>query len=199
MTLALYARRARSRIVDDLDAAIARDPAASSRLDLALNSPGLHAIWVYRAAHRLWLRGGVAKLVARVLMTVARSLTGVEIHPGATIGRRFFIDHGMGVVIGETAEVGDDVMLYHGVTLGGRSLQKVKRHPTVGSRVTIGAGARILGPVHIGDDVQVGANSVVVKDVPAGAVATGIPAVVRFPQGREDPYEAMFKDPALWI
>jgi len=199
VTLALYARRARSRIVDDLDAAIARDPAASSRLDLALNSPGLHAIWVYRAAHRLWLRGGVAKLVARVLMTVARSLTGVEIHPGATIGRRFFIDHGMGVVIGETAEVGDDVMLYHGVTLGGRSLQKVKRHPTVGSRVTIGAGARILGPVHIGDDVQVGANSVVVKDVPAGAVATGIPAVVRFPQGREDPYEAMFKDPALWI
>jgi serine O-acetyltransferase len=199
VTLALYARRARSRIVDDLDAAIARDPAASSRLDLALNSPGLHAIWVYRAAHRLWLRGGVAKLVARVLMTVARSLTGVEIHPGATIGRRFFIDHGMGVVIGETAEVGDDVMLYHGVTLGGRSLQKVKRHPTVGSRVTIGAGARILGPVHIGDDVQVGANSVVVKDVPAGAVATGIPAVIRFPEGREDPYEAMFKDPALWI
>jgi serine O-acetyltransferase len=199
VTLALYARRARSRIVDDLDAAIARDPAASSRLDLALNSPGLHAIWVYRAAHRLWLRGGAAKLVARVLMTVARSVTGVEIHPGATIGRRFFIDHGMGVVIGETAEVGDDVMLYHGVTLGGRSLQKVKRHPTVGSRVTIGAGARILGPVHIGDDVQVGANSVVVKDVPAGAVATGIPAVVRFPEGREDPYEAMFKDPALWI
>lgn len=199
MTLALYAQRARSRIVDDLDAAIARDPAASSRLDLALNSPGLHAIWVYRLAHRLWLRGGPAKLVARVLMTVARSLTGVEIHPGATIGRRFFIDHGMGVVIGETAEVGDDVMLYHGVTLGGRSLQKVKRHPTVGSRVTIGAGARILGPVYIGDDVQVGANSVVVKDVPAGAVATGIPAVVRFPEGREDPYEAMFKDPALWI
>jgi serine O-acetyltransferase len=199
VTLALYARRARSRIVDDLDAALARDPAASSRLDLALNSPGLHAIWVHRLAHRLWLRGGAAKLVARVLMTVARSLTGVEIHPGATIGRRFFIDHGMGVVIGETAEVGDDVMLYHGVTLGGRSLQKVKRHPTVGSRVTVGAGARILGPVHIGDDVQIGANSVVVKDVPAGAVATGIPAVVRFPHGREDPYEAMFKDPALWI
>jgi serine O-acetyltransferase len=199
VTLALYARRARSRVVDDLDAAIARDPAATSRLDLALNSPGLHAIWVYRLAHRLWLRGGGNRLVARVLMTVARSVTGVEIHPGATIGRRFFIDHGMGVVIGETAEVGDDVMLYHGVTLGGRSLQKVKRHPTVGSRVTIGAGARILGPVHIGDDVQVGANSVVVKDVPAGAVATGIPAVIRFPEGREDPYEAMFKDPALWI
>ena len=177
----------------------ARHPAAASRLDLALNSPGLHAIWVYRAAHRLWARGGAAKPVARLLSTVARSLTGVEIHPGATIGRRFFIDHGMGVVIGETAEVGDDVMLYHGVTLGGRSLQKVKRHPTVGNRVTIGAGARVLGPVDIGNDVQIGANSVVVKDVPAGAIATGIPAVIRFPEGREDPYEAMFKDPAIWI
>lgn len=199
MTLALYARRARSRIVDDLDAAIARDPAATSRVDVALNSPGLHAIWTYRFAHRLWLRGGWAKPVARVVMTMARSVTGVEIHPGAVIGHRFFIDHGMGVVIGETAEVGDDVMLYHGVTLGGRSLQRVKRHPTVGSRVTIGAGARILGPVYIGDDVQIGANSVVVKDVPAGAIATGIPAVIRFPQGHEDPYEAMFKDPALWI
>ena len=109
-------------------------------------------------------------------MTFVRSVTGVEIHPGAVIGHRFFIDHGMGVVIGETAEVGDDVMLYHGVTLGGRSMQRVKRHPTVGSRVTIGAGARVLGPVDIGDDVQIGANSVVVKDVPAGAVATGIPA-----------------------
>jgi serine O-acetyltransferase len=192
-------RRARTRVVDDLGAAMARDPAATSRLDLALNSPGLHAIWAYRAAHRLWLRGGLAKPVARVLMTVARSVTGVEIHPGAVIGRRFFIDHGMGVVIGETAEVGDDVMLYHGVTLGGRSLERVKRHPTVGARVTIGAGARVLGPVYIGDDVQIGANSVVVKDVPAGAIATGIPATIRFPQGKEDPYEALFKDPALWI
>lgn len=199
MTLALYARRARSRIVDDLDAALARDPAAASRVDVALNSPGLHAIWVYRFAHRLWLRGGLLKPVARVIMTVTRSVTGVEIHPGAVIGHRFFIDHGMGVVIGETAEVGDDVMLYHGVTLGGRSMAKTKRHPTVGSRVTIGAGARVLGPVYIGDDVQVGANSVVVKDVPAGAIATGIPATIRFPQGHEDPYEAMFKDPALWI
>ncbi len=199
MTLALYARQARSRVNDDLDAAMARDPAASSRLDVVLNSPGLHAIWAYRAAHRLWLRGGPAKLVARIMMTVARSLTGVEIHPGAVIGRRFFIDHGMGVVIGETAEVGDDVMLYHAVTLGGRSLAKVKRHPTVGDRVTIGAGARVLGAIHIGDDVQIGANSVVVKDVPAGAIATGIPATIRFPEGREDPYEAMFKDPAIWI
>ena len=199
MTLALYTRRARRRIVDDLDAAIARDPAATSRLDVALNSPGLHAIWAYRFAHRLWLRGGLGRISARVLMTFVRSVTGVEIHPAAVIGHRFFIDHGMGVVIGETAEVGDDVMLYHGVTLGGRSLQRVKRHPTVGSRVTIGAGARILGPVYIGDDVQIGANSVVVKDVPSGAIATGVPATIRFPQGREDPYEAMFKDPALWI
>jgi serine O-acetyltransferase len=199
VTLALYARRARVRVIDDLDAALARDPAASSRVDVALNSPGLHAIWVYRFAHRLWLRGGLLKPVARVVMTLTRSVTGVVIHPGAVIGHRFFIDHGMGVVIGETAEVGDDVMLYHGVTLGGRSMAKTKRHPTVGSRVTIGAGARVLGPVYIGDDVQVGANSVVVKDVPAGAIATGIPATIRFPQGHEDPYEAMFKDPALWI
>jgi serine O-acetyltransferase len=199
VTLGLYTRRNRHRIVDDLDAAIERDPAASSRVDVALNSPGLHAIWAYRLAHRLWLRGGVLKLVARVTMTLVRSVTGVEIHPAAVIGQRFFIDHGMGVVIGETAEIGDDVMLYHGVTLGGRSLERVKRHPTVGNRVTIGAGARVLGPVYVGDDVQIGANSVVVKDVPAGAIATGIPATIRFPQGREDPYEAMFKDPAIWI
>lgn len=199
MTYALYARRARNRVVDDLDAAIARDPAARSRLDVALNSPGLHAIWAYRLGHLLWLRGGPWRLAARVLMTAVRAVTGVEIHPAAVIGRRFFIDHGMGVVIGETAEVGDDVMLYHGVTLGGRSLKKVKRHPTVGSRVTIGAGARILGPVYIGDDAQIGANSVVVKDIPTGAIATGIPATIRFPHGHEDPYEAMFKDPALWI
>jgi serine O-acetyltransferase len=201
MTLALYARRARSRIVDDLDAAIARDPAATSRIDVALNAPGLHAIWAYRFAHRLWLRGGWAKPVARVLMTFVRSVTGVEIHPGAVIGHRFFIDHGMGVVIGETAEVGDDVMLYHGVTLGGRSLARgTKRHPTVGDRVTIGAGARVLGNIDIGDDVQIGANSVVVKPVPAGAVATGIPAKVRFPDvPGEDPYDALFAEPALFI
>jgi serine O-acetyltransferase len=131
-----------------------------------------------------------------VLATVTRSVTGVEIHPAARLGRRFFIDHGMGVVIGETAEVGDDVMLYHGVTLGGRSLARVKRHPTVGDRVTIGAGARILGPVEIGDDVQIGANAVVVKDVPSGAVATGIPAVVRFPKrDASNPW----LDPAIYI
>jgi serine O-acetyltransferase len=183
---------------EDLDAALDRDPATTSRLEMALASPGLHAIWAHRLAHQLWQRPGL-KVAARLLSQLSRSLTGVEIHPGAVIGRRFFIDHGMGVVIGETAEVGDDVMIYHGVTLGGRSLRREKRHPTVGSRVTIGAGARILGPVYIGDDVQIGANSVVVKDIPAGAIATGVPAVVRFPKGKEDPYEALFKDPAIWI
>ncbi len=126
-------------------------------------------------------------------------MTGVEIHPGATIGRRFFIDHGMGVVIGETAEVGDDVMLYHGVTLGGRSLSRTKRHPTLGNRVTVGAGAKILGPILLGDDVQVGANSVVVKDVPAGAVAVGIPAQVRKPIPGLTPEELLDHNPAIWI
>jgi serine O-acetyltransferase len=132
---------------------------------------------------------------------VARALTGVEIHPGAQIGRRFFIDHGMGVVIGATAVVGDDVMIYHGVTLGGRTLARgTKRHPTVGDRVTIGTGARILGNIEIGDDVQIGANSVVVKPVPSGAVATGIPATIRFPQRPdEDPYDALFSEPAIFI
>lgn len=191
-------RSALAVLREDLDAAIARDPATSSRLEMALASPGLHAIWTHRLAHRLWRNPGT-RLPARLISQLSRSLTGVEIHPGAVIGRRFFIDHGMGVVIGETAEVGDDVMIYHGVTLGGRSLKREKRHPTVGSRVTIGAGARILGPVYIGDDVQIGANSVVVKDVPAGAIATGVPATIRFPRGDEDPYEAMFKDPAMWI
>lgn len=186
------------RVREDVDAALARDPAASGRLELILTSPGLHAIWSHRVLHQLFRRPGT-RLLARVLAMFVRSVTGVEIHPGATLGRRFFIDHGMGVVIGETAEVGDDVMLYHGVTLGGRSMEQVKRHPTVGSRVTIGAGARILGPVLIGDDVQIGANSVVVRDVPAGAVATGIPATIRFPKAGEDPYEALFRDPAIFI
>ncbi len=191
-------RTFRRAVSEDIDAAIARDPAAASRADVFFNSPGLHAIWSYRVAHRLWQRPAL-KPAARILSTLTRAVTGVEIHPGAQIGRRFFIDHGMGVVIGETAEVGDDVMLYHGVTLGGRSLEKVKRHPTVGDRVTIGTGARVLGPVVLGEDVQIGANSVVVKDVPAGAVATGIPAKIRFPQVGEDPYEALFREPALFI
>ncbi|HYO18853.1 MAG TPA: serine O-acetyltransferase EpsC [Dermatophilaceae bacterium] len=191
-------RRARGGIREDLDAAIARDPAVSSRIEMALASPGLHAIWMHRLTHRLWTMPG-GRLVARLISQLARALTGVEIHPGAQIGRRFFIDHGMGVVIGETAEIGDDVLMYHGVTLGGRSMEHVKRHPTIGNNVTIGAGARILGPVYVGDGVQIGANSVVVKDIPAGAVATGVPATIRFPDKGQDPYEMMFKDPALWI
>jgi len=187
------------RICEDLDAAIERDPAVDTRLEMALASPGLHAIWVHRVSHSLWTRPG-GHLAARLLSQISRSVTGVEIHPGAQIGRRFFIDHGMGVVIGETAEVGDDVLLFHGVTLGGRSMKRVKRHPTVGNNVTIGAGARVLGAVYIGDGVQIGANSVVVKPVPTGAVATGIPARVRFPDSpTDDPYDALFAEPALFI
>jgi serine O-acetyltransferase len=139
---------------------------------------------------------------ARILAQLTRFLTGIEIHPGATIGRRFFIDHGMGVVIGETAEIGDDVMLYHGVTLGGRSLQHGKRHPTIGDRVTVGAGAKILGPVSIGADSAIGANAVVTRDVPPESIATGIPAVVRHRTERQreqcvDP--TSYVDPAMFI
>ncbi|MGW5241539.1 serine O-acetyltransferase EpsC [Monashia sp. NPDC004114] len=190
-----FVRKLAERFVEDVDGAIERDPAATSRLEVVLTSPGLHAIWAHRGLHELWKRPG-GRLPARVLATVTRSVTGVEIHPGARLGRRFFIDHGMGVVIGETAEVGDDVMLYHGVTLGGRSMARIKRHPTVGNRVTIGAGARILGPVVIGDDTQIGANSVVVKDVPSGAVATGVPAVIRIPKRAA---VNQWLDPAMYI
>lgn len=192
-------RRAVATVREDLDAALVRDPATTSRLEMALASPGLHAVWAHRVAHRLWRHGGALRLPARLLSQASRSLTGVEIHPGARIGQRFFIDHGMGVVIGETAEVGDDVMMYHGVTLGGRSLARVKRHPTVHDGVTMGAGARVLGPVTIGRGAQIGANAVVVKDVPPGAVATGVPARVRLPGPRQDPREALYDEPALWI
>ncbi|HEV6952665.1 MAG TPA: serine O-acetyltransferase EpsC [Promicromonospora sp.] len=182
-------------LVEDLDAARAHDPAARSRLEVALAYPGVHALWAHRAAHRLW-RNPALRLPARLLSQLARATTGIEIHPGARIGRRLFIDHGMGVVIGETTVVGDDVMLYHGVTLGGRSLNRGKRHPTLGDRVTVGAGAKVLGPVWVGDDAQIGANAVVVKDVPARAVAVGVPARVRVPDApvaersrTEDPSE----------
>jgi serine O-acetyltransferase len=182
-------------LAEDLDAARAHDPAARSRLEVALAYPGVHALWAHRAAHRLW-RAPFLRLPARLLSQLARAATGIEIHPGARLGRRMFIDHGMGVVIGETAVVGDDVMLYHGVTLGGRSLNRGKRHPTLGDRVTVGAGAKVLGPVWVGDDAQIGANAVVVKDVPAGAVAVGIPARIRVPNApvaersrNEDPSE----------
>ncbi len=163
-------------IREDLDAAMERDPAARSRLEIALLYPGLHAVWIHRISHALWKRG--FKLLARWLSQLARGLTGIEIHPGATIGRRLFIDHGMGVVIGETAEIGDDVILYHGVTLGGTSLQKGKRHPTIGDRVTIGAGAKILGNITIGSDSRIGANAVVVKSVPENSVVVGVPGQI---------------------
>ena len=161
---------------DDLKSALQRDPAARSRFEIALLYPGLHAIWTHRVSHWFWVHN--AKLTARWLSQLARSLTGIEIHPGATIGQRVFIDHGMGVVIGETAEVGDDVTLYHGVTLGGTSLNKGKRHPTIGDRVTIGAGAKVLGNITIGADSRIGANAVVVKSVPENAVVVGVPGQV---------------------
>ena len=182
-------------VSEDIAAARRRDPAARSDAQVALTAPGLHAVWAHRAAHRLWSRGERWQLPALLVAQAARSVTGVEIHPAATIGRRFFIDHGMGVVIGETAEVGDDVMLYHGVTLGGRSLERTKRHPTVGDGVTIGAGARVLGPLVVGDGAQIGANAVVVRDVPAGAIAVGVPATLKGGASRCEENT----DPAIWI
>jgi len=186
---------------EDLRNARAHDPAARGDVENALVYSGLHAIWSHRVAHRLWSRPAL-RGAARLLSQATRLVTGVEIHPGATIGKRFFIDHGMGVVIGETTEIGDDVMLYHGVTLGGRSLNHGKRHPTVGDRVTIGAGAKVLGPLHIGDDSAVGANSVVTHDVPPNSIATGIPAVVRARNANQheplvDP--TSYIDPAMYI
>jgi len=190
----------RARLQEDLATARRRDPASGSTLEVLLTSPGLHAIWAHRLAHRWWVIPGM-RLPARILSHVARRRTGVEIHPGATIGRRFFIDHGMGVVIGETAEVGDDVMIYHAVTLGGRSLTRTKRHPTVQDGVVIGAGARVLGPIVIGAGAQVGANAVVVKDVPAGAVVVGVPGRLQVlaPAVRAAMDSEECVDPAIWI
>lgn len=190
-----------STLREDLRNARAHDPASRGDVENALVYSGLHAIWSYRLAHRLWAKPAL-RGPARILTQLTRFLTGIEIHPGATIGRRFFIDHGMGVVIGETAEVGDDVMIYHGVTLGGRTLQQVKRHPTIGHRVTIGAGAKILGPLTVGDDSAIGANAVVTRDVPAGSIATGIPAVVRVrteKQREEGVDPTYYIDPAMYI
>jgi len=157
----------------DLDAARSRDPAARTLLEVALTYPGVHALWAYRATHWLWTRQ--FKLAARWGSSIARLLTGVEIHPGATLGVGIFIDHAIGVVIGETAEVGNDVTIYQGVTLGGTSLERGKRHPTIGDRVTIGAGAKILGPITIGAGSRIGANAVVVGSVPPDSVVVGIP------------------------
>lgn len=160
-------------IKEDIKSVFDRDPAARSSFEVLTNYPGLHAIWWHRLSHRIWRANW--KWLARFLSTIARWLTGVEIHPGAKIGRRFFIDHGMGVVIGETAEIGDDVTLYHGVTLGGTSWSPGKRHPTLANGVVIGAGAKVLGPLMVGENARIGSNAVVVKDVPPGATVIGIP------------------------
>jgi serine O-acetyltransferase len=163
-------------IHDDVQSVLERDPAARNALEVLLCYPGLHAIWAHRLSHRLWKSG--YKLIARWTSQIMRNLTGIEIHPGATIGHNFFIDHGMGVVIGETAEVGDHVTLYHGVTLGGTSLNKVKRHPTIEDHVVIGAGAKVLGAITIGANSRIGANAVVVKSTPPDSVVVGVPGQV---------------------
>lgn len=182
------------RLREDVRAARERDPAARSAAEVVLSYPGVHAVWVHRIAHSWWRRG--LHLPARLLAQAARAATGVEIHPGASVGRRLFIDHGMGVVIGETARIGDDCVLYHGVTLGGRTTRREQRHPTLGDRVVVGAGAVVLGPIVLGSDVSVGANAVVVKDAPDGAVLVGIPARDLRALGRADDALA---DPAFLI
>lgn len=171
------------RLKEDIDTAFREDPAARNVAEVIFCYPGLHAIWVHRITHWLWKVG--FKNFARFLSHISRFLTGIEIHPGATIGRRFFIDHGMGVVIGETAEIGNDVLLYQGVVLGGVSREHKKRHPTVGNNVVIGAGATLLGPIKIGNSAKIGAGSVVINDVPENATVVGVPGramVVRPPK-----------------
>lgn len=175
---------------EDIGAFLARDPAARSRTEVVLCYPGFHALIFYRLAHRLWLSGW--RLAGRMVSHIGRMLTAIEIHPGAEIGRRFVIDHGSGVVIGETSVIGDDVTLYHAVTLGGiapsvDSAAQVgrKRHPTVGDGVIIGSGAQVLGPITVGAGARIGANAVVTKDVPPGVTAVGIPARVVMPRDRE--------------
>jgi serine O-acetyltransferase len=188
-----------ARLREDLDAARRRDPAARGNAEIALVYSGLHAIWAYRIAHRWWRSPGL-RLPARALAQLTRFLTGIEIHPGARIGRRFFIDHGMGVVIGETAIVGDDVMLYHGVTLGGKSHGKGKRHPTLCDGVMVGAGAKVLGDITIGARSVIGANAVVVHDAPADSVIVGIPAVARPARNAPAvPADEAWLDPAIYI
>ncbi|MBT3276503.1 serine O-acetyltransferase [Candidatus Thioglobus sp.] len=164
------------RFIEDIQSVFNRDPAARNTFEVITCYSGVQAMLFYRLTHRLWLLK--LKWLARFISMLSRWFTGIEIHPGATIGRRFFIDHGMGVVIGETAEIGDDVTLYHGVTLGGTSWQKGKRHPTLGNNVVIGAGAKILGPITLGDHVRVGSNSVVVKSIEAEKTVVGVPGRV---------------------
>ena len=164
------------RIAEDIRTVFREDPAARNVMEVLLCYPGLHAIWMHRIAHFFWIHRW--KDLARLISHISRFLTGIEIHPGAKIGRRFFIDHGMGVVIGETSQIGDDVLMYQGAVLGGTSREKEKRHPTIGNRVIIGADAVVLGAIEIGDGARVGSGSVVVKPVPAGATVVGVPGRV---------------------
>jgi serine O-acetyltransferase len=188
------------RLREDVANARRHDPAARTASEIVLSYSGLHAIWAYRIAHRWWRAPGL-KLPARLLSQFARFLTGIEIHPGARIGRRFFIDHGMGVVIGETAVISDDVMLYHGVTLGGKARGHGKRHPTLGAGVMVGAGAKVLGDITIGARSVIGANAVVVHDAPPDSVITGIPGVARPRRPGTDAVarDERWLDPAIYI
>lgn len=175
---------------EDLQVVFDRDPAARNTFEVLTAYPGVHAMMFHRLAHAVWNLG--AKWLARFIANFGRWLTGIEIHPAATIGRRFFIDHGMGVVIGETAVIGDDCTLYHGVTLGGTSWQKGKRHPTLGDGVVVGAGAKVLGPIEIGDGSRIGSNAVVVKSVPAESTVVGVPG--RLIEGRKAPRDTAHRE-----
>ena len=181
---------------EDLAAAINSDPAARNALEVALTYPGVHAVWTYRLAHMLFKKN--FKLLARIVSSISRSYTGVDIHPGARLGRRLFIDHANGVVIGETTKIGTDCVLFHQVTLGGVSMSKGKRHPTLGDRVMVGAGAKVLGPIHVGSDARIAANAVVVRDVPAGCSAIGVPARVS-PACKQQKAAELIIDPTLSI
>jgi serine O-acetyltransferase len=172
-----------SRLKEDIRTVFKEDPAARNSVEVVLCYPGLHAIWIHRISNWLWRKGW--RTWGRILSHVGRFLTGVEIHPGAKVGRRFFIDHGMGVVIGETAEIGDDVLLYQGVVLGGVSHEKTKRHPTLENNVVVGAGATLLGPIKIGKGARVGAGSVVISNVPENSTVVGVPGRVVLPKARK--------------
>jgi serine O-acetyltransferase len=184
---------------DDINSVFDRDPAARSFLEVLFCYPGLHAVWLHRIAHWFWQHGWF--FLGRFISQASRFVTGIEIHPGARIGKRFFIDHGMGVVIGETAEIGDDVTIYHGVTLGGVTWDKVKRHPTLEDKVVIGSGAKVLGPFTVGKGARIGSNSVVVKEVPPNATVVGIPgkivlAAEAVKEGRPDLEHGKMPDPS---
>ena len=188
-----------AQIRDDINSVYDRDPAARSALEIVFCYPGLHAVWLHRIAHWLWRNE--LFFLGRFMSQISRFITGIEIHPGAKIGKRLFIDHGMGVVIGETAEIGDDVTLYHGVTLGGVTWDKVKRHPTLDDKVVIGSGAKVLGPFTVGKGAKIGSNSVVVKEVPPNATVVGIPGKIVMAQeatkeGRPDLEHGKLPDPS---